>query len=525
MVLVNDADVPGAPGVEASIRVRTRLLALRTEKGSDALPGLLEKRLADWWFLFEPAELNELLDAVSLPALTQSPLASALFVLTGGSASDKEKDALLRARVDGMSEMSLPRAMRSPFGQRLATALLWRLQGRIRAALALARTASPSGLSPLLTDPSAGWVAFVAQQTAVTAALAGELEIARDNIEKVVVARHASHLSFQLRDAYVLAAVLDATFGEPDDARDQLALAASVPRTSSWIESQIDARAQSVRELLAAREAGATVRLGGPDTHGELWPYTALAVGDGAMLTGRFAELETYASRLSRVVQLGPAADGLPASVVPWLRAVVALIEVRLDDARDLLQSADQRDPLIQLAWAVYFLQRRDPERALVAAAQLDSRAASHARLVVAARYLRAEALLLLGREVDAVLVLESIPPTSEWVLETSALAISAVLMDALERPAFRASSAPAIAALRRARGHGVPMPQAPTLTPRQREMLQLLREGHSRAEIAAALHLSANTVKTHLRMLFERLDVTSRDQAITKAIAWGLLA
>jgi DNA-binding NarL/FixJ family response regulator len=45
-------------------------------------------------------------------------------------------------------------------------------------------------------------------------------------------------------------------------------------------------------------------------------------------------------------------------------------------------------------------------------------------------------------------------------------------------------------------------------LTPRQREVLQLIAEGHTTKEIARTLHLSHKTVETHRMQLMDRLDI-----------------
>jgi DNA-binding CsgD family transcriptional regulator len=55
-------------------------------------------------------------------------------------------------------------------------------------------------------------------------------------------------------------------------------------------------------------------------------------------------------------------------------------------------------------------------------------------------------------------------------------------------------------------------------LTTREYEVLQLLSQGHSNAEIANKLFLSLSTVKTHASNLFVKMDVKSRTQAIEKA-------
>jgi LuxR family transcriptional regulator, maltose regulon positive regulatory protein len=48
--------------------------------------------------------------------------------------------------------------------------------------------------------------------------------------------------------------------------------------------------------------------------------------------------------------------------------------------------------------------------------------------------------------------------------------------------------------------------------------VLRLLIAGRSGPEIAAALVVAPSTVKTHLKRIYEKLDVHSRDQAIARA-------
>lgn len=55
-------------------------------------------------------------------------------------------------------------------------------------------------------------------------------------------------------------------------------------------------------------------------------------------------------------------------------------------------------------------------------------------------------------------------------------------------------------------------------LSNREYEVLQLLSQGNSNAEIADQLCLSLSTVKTHVSNLFVKMDVKSRTQAIEKA-------
>jgi PAS domain S-box-containing protein len=55
-------------------------------------------------------------------------------------------------------------------------------------------------------------------------------------------------------------------------------------------------------------------------------------------------------------------------------------------------------------------------------------------------------------------------------------------------------------------------------LTPRQVEVLRLLEQGRSTKQIAQELHLSANTVKNHVRHLLHALGVHSRLEAVAAA-------
>jgi DNA-binding NarL/FixJ family response regulator len=62
-------------------------------------------------------------------------------------------------------------------------------------------------------------------------------------------------------------------------------------------------------------------------------------------------------------------------------------------------------------------------------------------------------------------------------------------------------------------------------LTPRQREILQLIAEGHTTREIARILNVSAKTVETHRARLMEELDIHDVAGLVRFAIRVGLVA
>ena len=63
-----------------------------------------------------------------------------------------------------------------------------------------------------------------------------------------------------------------------------------------------------------------------------------------------------------------------------------------------------------------------------------------------------------------------------------------------------------------------------PTLSRREREVLQRAATGLSAPEIARELSISTATVKTHLRNLYEKLGVSERAAAVAEAMRRGLL-
>jgi DNA-binding CsgD family transcriptional regulator len=55
-------------------------------------------------------------------------------------------------------------------------------------------------------------------------------------------------------------------------------------------------------------------------------------------------------------------------------------------------------------------------------------------------------------------------------------------------------------------------------LTPRERELLELIAQGRDNAQIAAVLQLREKTVRNHITSIFAKLDVENRPQAIVLA-------
>ena len=72
--------------------------------------------------------------------------------------------------------------------------------------------------------------------------------------------------------------------------------------------------------------------------------------------------------------------------------------------------------------------------------------------------------------------------------------------------------------------------PQKPEATPnnplteRENEVLKWIAKGYSYDEIAGILGLSANTIRTHIRNIYKKLEVNSRSEAVFEASYLGIL-
>ena len=92
-------------------------------------------------------------------------------------------------------------------------------------------------------------------------------------------------------------------------------------------------------------------------------------------------------------------------------------------------------------------------------------------------------------------------PPVSRWVLQRARRSSSTM---AAVRPQTTAAQN--------------------LLSARQREILALLQRGHSYEDIGTALDLSVNTVRSHLRIIYERLGAASKVEAVMIGMELGLL-
>lgn len=61
-------------------------------------------------------------------------------------------------------------------------------------------------------------------------------------------------------------------------------------------------------------------------------------------------------------------------------------------------------------------------------------------------------------------------------------------------------------------------------ITPRTAEILSLLAEGHTKAEVGRRLFITESTVKTHLVHAYDRLGARNTTHAVALALSAGLI-
>lgn len=108
-----------------------------------------------------------------------------------------------------------------------------------------------------------------------------------------------------------------------------------------------------------------------------------------------------------------------------------------------------------------------------------------------------------------------------------SSLVLKSATLDSVVDAVRRAAVSPDVfsaaglaAAMRRHNSH-----DQPRLTPREGEVLTLLKDGLSVSQVGRRLFMSESTVKTHVAKIYDKLGATNRAQALMAALRQGLIA
>ncbi len=316
--------------------------------------------------------------------------------------------------------------------------------------------------------------------------------------------------------------------GRLDDAERWLGLAEAAPQVARDGQQRSFALATGATILrllrgdIAGTVANARRALAGVPEDAD-WAFgPRMVLASGLWWSGHIAEADAVLETATRVAQLA----GIEVDVVYALgvRAAVALeledeqrASALADDAMARLRRAGLEEhtwtPMAQITHGTLLARRGELARA--------HEAIEHG-LVLGER-LRAWQVT-----VSALLALAEVrqlqhDPTAARRLLSRARAILETLPDpgdGLDRVA-RTEKALRLRTARRANSTPSPFWE---LSPREIDVLRLLPSTLSQREIAAEMYVSFNTVRTHTRVIFSKLGVSSRPEAVTRARELGLI-
>lgn len=483
----------------------------------EAAMSLIERNLAEAWYGFRPERFREMLGTI-IEAGADKSGAGRWFHTALSPAHEQPHQPGEHPLV--LDNPALPVEIL----MRIAQIAELRFRGQARQALCLLDEldARPRAVQPIF-DTNSGWDLLISVQNGITAMLAGEFRRALGYFSEAELHVPVSTLTFLNRDAHIKAALLHALVGDTEAARTSLGHAKEIPRTSSWAETLIDANEAWVSALLEpdSDEAVRALLAVPPRDVGEMWPFYALTVQRVFFRAGRSKELGERIATLEKIPFPRQQGEGLTGSVFSMIRAQMCLSGDDVNGAMWHLDNADDSLLHVRLLEAqIEYHAARYPRAMSTARGLLDDvnglrqlEMWRHAIMASSQFELnRPDAVresLKAARELSGQIRVEDLHYFSNSVLEFAREHLENWYLDTFDDAV-------------RQGGYGAePSVQ---LTDREREILRLLGQASSRAEIADQLFVSLNTLKSHLRKIYRKLGVSTRDAAILRAEREGLL-
>lgn len=417
-------------------------------------------------------------------------------------------------------------------GLALVESVVLRITGRADDSAAAARRmfallddAAPADLEEIAAQENA-----YRYQGALSLFRAGHLAEARLAAERVGVSAPAlAEGGADVLGAASVVAVIDAARGE---ARSAAATLAAIDGGDFPVEQRdgyVGSLGHVARAVLALESGDAAAAEGALDV---LRDRTNLEHGMLVVAVRAVLELWRGAPEVGlRTLETRESADRPRARLSAQDRRVVAGVRVllhaalgQLGPAHVALRELDRSDPTSAVLHATLLLLEQRPDLAVERLAGRTAEAGP--RVQAASELLLTSAALQTGETdlADAALRRFLATATVHGVVSPMLL-VPAEHRGALRELAERIGADPEL--VERMRAVPAPLRPAParaTLTRREVEVLAQLRETGSIAEIAATLSVSANTVKSQVRTLYRKLEVSTRDDALRAAYRQGLL-
>lgn len=478
---------------------------------------LIEENIGATWYGFPPHRTSVILRQIVENLNRPPPLLLATYRIISSSTADISNTQMLMESLDADS----PSQMYILAMFRMTD---FRMHGYLARAVEQGETVKDQLRQISSGNPSRdGWLLHAAVQTGTVAMLAGDFTCALGQFLKAQVLPRVPQFPFLEREAIVKSALIHACFGNAATADGLLKRTGNIQRSSSWSEGHIDTQEELVRILTYpgdVQEALERLEAISLQDISEMWPFYIVAFHRVLEGAGHHDELEHQLEMFDSLPFPQVEGDGFTGSVIPLKRAMVALHVGRG-------------------AAALKFMARPDPELTYTKLTQsaVDLYVGKVQQAKDQARNLRKETRgfrLLEIRRLSVLATAQFVPGELEASVET--LKLAAALPRGLSPHEITLFS-PDIRKLAEecvpnwptnSQGKAIFLPQLPkpghTLTGREVKILELLSRGLTRAEMAEELFVSVSTIKTQLRSLYRKLEVSSAADAIFEGERRGVL-
>lgn len=479
---------------------------------------LIEHDFVTAWFGLLPSRLVEMIRAIEDSIADTPPFIQLVSYFLSAPIPQESPDSELRKAMANAKAQDYPYDRLIPYGLTLGL----RLRGRPVEALEVANTVTKHDLVTPLFDTTMGWDLFITVQHGVTAMFAGDFHLAISCFTSARVHAAIPSLGFFVRDACAKSALIEALYGDPNQARSLLAELDHTPRTASWVEDGTHALRTVVEALLTTSDSAEAMRLldsVNPAAVGEMWPFYITSVH---RITMRQGDNDSNLSRLHRYELVPfPHVDGqgIPGSVLHLWRTYNCLANGNIEEARTHLARADQTTLAVQMPCALFELLRGRPREALEITSKIRKETSTFRLLEMARLGIVAGAHLELGSLDACMAAVKSALNARGGLQPYEAVWFPTAVQELAQR---KFDNWPKLA--RDPIGYKAFPSYRERLTDRELEILRDLAKGLTREEIAKADFVSINTVKGHLRGLYRKLGVTSRNAAVIEGERRGLL-
>ena len=506
-------DTTSINGEPASARDALALFAEEVEtamreENYQAAARLVESDIASAWFGIQSARLTEILHVFATRHTSPCPLLKVAHHVLTTSAAGQLNGRELMASID----LDDPQQMFVLTMLRMAD---FRFRGRTTEALEQCDSLQQHlvQMNPFL-DKTRGAHLHAAVQIGISAMLAGDFTKALTAFTQAQMQTAPPQYAFLTRDALVKSALIHACFGNAATAIALLERSTRIRRTSSWIEAHIDTH-QEFATILTSSDNGeeALDRLEAINLHdiGEMWPFYMVAIHRILESAGHHDELELRLEIFDSLPLARVDGDGFSGSIIPLKRAMLALQRHRGAEAEAYFERTDPHLPYTKLIQSAMHLYAGRNQHAIQQTSRLRHQTRGFRLMEVRRLSILATAQYQTG---NVALSIDTLKHAANLPRGLSSTEIKLFNMDCRHLAAQHVPNWPPEA--RDPANFLMGLPEAGrTLTEREIVILGQLAEGNTRARIAEKLFISISTVKTQLRSIFRKLDVSSAADAI----------